>query len=218
MTMFSLEEVQEIREHIDALPGPVKLILVRPPANCERCAKLESFARELCMLSHNFKFENKTGSAVEVDNMSMYGINLMPALLIHGIAGGRIRFYGVPTVHEISTLLKTIKEAARGQLVLKPAVRHKYANTYTPIHIQILVPATSVFCPDAVAVAQKLAFTYHNVLLDIINTKDFPEWGKRHGANYETKVLVNGKKVVFGLSSESAFASDVLFASQSILL
>jgi predicted RNase H-related nuclease YkuK (DUF458 family) len=180
--------------------------------------KLQNFARELSMLSHNFQFETKVGNAVDVDNIADYGILMMPALLITGVAGGRVRFYGVPTVHEIAAMLKAIKEAAQGKLELSTRVRHRYSNTTHPIHIQILVPGTSVFCPDLVSIAQKLAFAYHNVTVDVINTRDFPEWGKRHGAQYETKVFINGRAIVFGLNTESSFADNILTASQPILI
>lgn len=216
--MFSIEDIMEIREHTNALPGPVKLTLVRPMVPDERCAKLEAFIRELSMLSPNFHSEVKLGSFNELENVTLYGVLLVPALLINGLAGGRIRFYGVPTVHEIAALLKAIKQAADGRLVLTSTVRHRYSNSNALIHVQILVPGTTVFCPDIVPIVEKLSFAYHNVLTDVINTRDFPEWGKKHGALFETKVLVNGRGVVFSEMSESVVADEIMVAATRMTL
>jgi hypothetical protein len=76
--------------------------------------------------------------------------------------------------------------------------------------VQILVPGTTVFCPEIVPAIEKLSFAYHNVLTDIINTRDFPTWGKKHGAQFETKVLVNGRNVVFSQHGESVVANEIM--------
>lgn len=210
MTMeLSFREIEEIREHIDALPGPVNLILVRESATCDDCQELEKFAKELTMLSHNFRFDVLIRSS-DPARASRYGIDITPALIVNGLAGGRIRFFGIPTTSELATFLRTVKEAAHGQLNLAPLVRHKFSNLLQPLHIRVLVPYTCIFCPDVVAMAQKLAFAYNQVTVDVVNLKNFPDLAKHYHAQTEPKVLVNDKFVPVTTESESKFAEMIL--------
>lgn len=209
-----MNEIDEIRNHIDALPGPVELIIVRDAALSDAEEALEKRMRELTMFSHHLHLQIWI-RASDPHKIAQFGVDRVPALLIHGVAGGRIRFYGTPTNSELIALLKTIKEAARGHIDLTPADRHVFSNLVYPLHLRLLVPPTSLFSPAIVAMAVKLAFTYNQVRADIVNVKDFPDLAARYAAHIEARVLVNGVSIPFVADTETAFVDSILKAVKS---
>lgn len=211
MTHLKMSEKEAIRENLDALPGPIHLVLITDGDGSEAGRHLEDVCRDLEMISSRFSLETHDRRSSD-DKVRGYDVPLVPALILEGVAGARIRFFGTPSGHEFASFLESLREAAEGHFGLHTATRHEFSNLVQAVRIDVMVPSTCVFCPPAVKEAEKLAFTFPQVIANIIKLADFPALARRYHGDYSTHVVVNGHEIMWEGVSEATFADRVLDA------
>lgn len=204
-----MTEVEEIQNHLVSLPDLVELIWVREADVSEAEAEFEKRLRNLAMHAPQIRLFLWVHPN-EPQKIAHHQIDRIPALLLHGVAGGRVRFYGVPSLSQLMALFKTIKEAARGYIDITPAARHALSNLSHPVRLTLLIPPTALFSPAILGMAVKLAFTYNQVYVDIINVKEFPEMAIRYDAHVEPRVLLNNRNIPFASETETSFIESLL--------
>jgi len=209
MSHLNLTEAVAIRENLGSLPGSVKLVLLKDAGACDACKSLEEECRDIEMVSSRFRVEilDRLSSDPRV---LKYDVQRAPALVVEGVAGGRVRFFGVPSGIEFADFLKSLGEAARGEMDLYPNTRHSFANLDTPIHLEVVIPPTVLFSPKAAGAAQKLAFTFPQVRADIIKMADFPDLMNAYSSDYLTHVRVNGRHLFPKGTTEAEMADHIL--------
>ena len=211
MTRLQMSEKQAIRENLDALPGPVRLVLITDADASEACHNLREICRDLEMISSRFILDVHDHKSNDT-RVRRYNVPLVPALIVEGVAGARVRFFGTPSGFEFASFLESLRDAAEGKFNLHATTRHKFSNLVQPVRIDVMVPSTCVFCPPAVKEAEKLAFTFPQVVANIIKLADFPALARHYHGDYSTHVVVNGHEIMWEGVSEAAFADRVLEA------
>ncbi|MGI8423143.1 MAG: hypothetical protein ACR2NO_03360 [Chloroflexota bacterium] len=134
------------------LVGQVNLVLfVQPPTGLYIRGREESqtgkqaraLMQELTELSDKIVLEVHNPLA-EPEVAQAYGIERNPALVIEGAIGkkGLVRFYGLPSGYEFSTLLEDIVDVSRGTTRLSEAAKQAAAALPGPLHLQVFVTPT----------------------------------------------------------------------------
>ena len=138
--------------------GSVRLVLfVQPPTGLyipgrdesQTGRQAQALMAELCELSDKLTLavHNPT---LEPDVAQAYGIARNPALVLERIAQdgqdeektGLVRFFGLPSGYEFSTLLEDIVDVSRRETRLSPAAREAAAKLPGPLHLQVFVTPT----------------------------------------------------------------------------
>jgi glutaredoxin-like protein len=123
------------------LAAPVKLLFFTQELECETCQITRQLAEEVAALSD--KIELVTYNfAVDKEPVAKYGIDKIPALVIAGDKDYGLRYYGVPSGYEFTSLIEDIVDVSRRSNRLSPKTKEALQKVANPVHIQVFVTPT----------------------------------------------------------------------------
>jgi len=71
-----------------------------------------------------------------------YGVEKIPAVILTGKNRGKVRFLGIPSGYEFSSLIEGIKDVSKGTTDLSEATKKELAKITAETHIQVFVTPT----------------------------------------------------------------------------
>lgn len=131
------------------LVDPVKLVyftqhqspLVVPSNVCMYCKETGDLLDEVASLSDKITIE--THDLLKDDELAKeYGIEKIPAVILTGKNKGKIRFFGIPSGYEFSSLIEGIKDVSKGTTDLSEDTKKELAKITKETHIQVFVTPT----------------------------------------------------------------------------
>jgi len=150
MALISGQDQAFLRDHFQQhLTAPVRIILFtkpdsrlfipgQPPTyNKETRELLEevaSLSDQITLVNHNLLEEPELAQ--------QYGIERTPAFVLEGAARGKVRFFGIPSGYEFTTLIEDLVDVARGQTDLSEATRAALERLEDDLHIQVFTTPT----------------------------------------------------------------------------
>jgi len=176
MPLLSEKDSAYLREEFaKQLVNPVRLVMfTQEKAACQYCRETEQIVREVAGLSdrievevHNFIADG--GKAKE------YDIARIPAIAVIGEKDYGVRFYGIPSGYEFTTLIEDIMAIAQGKSGLSDATREAVAALTEPVHVQVFITPTCPYCPRAVRLAHQLAIESDLIRGDMVEAIEFPQ-------------------------------------------
>ncbi len=194
----------------ERLKNKVKIVMFTQKLECEYCKPTEDILKEIAELSdkieleiHNFIEEKEVADKYHVDKI--------PAVLILGEDGKdyKVRFFGIPSGYEFTSLVEDIIDISREETDLTPETKDKLSKIDKPIHIQVFVTPTCPYCPSAVRIAHKLAIENDFIRSDMIESIEFPYLANKYGVYGVPKVIINEEIEFEGALPESTFVSFV---------
>ena len=144
---------EKIRSRFDhELVGKVKLVLfVQPPTGLyipgreepQTGRQAQALMQELTELSDKITLEVHNPRS-EPEVAQAYGVERSPALIVEPEDGrkGQVRFFGLPSGYEFSTLLEDIVDVSKGSTRLSESARQAAAALPGPLHLQVFVTPT----------------------------------------------------------------------------
>jgi alkyl hydroperoxide reductase subunit AhpF len=150
MPMIPAKDSSLIREHLARqLSGPVRIdfftqkesSLSLPLQECVLCRETEDLLRELSGLSNRIDLEVHDFIADEQTARNM-GITRIPAFVLSGASRGKVRFFGIPSGYEFSTLLEDLIDVSRGTTDLAQPARQELESLGRDVHIQVFTTPT----------------------------------------------------------------------------
>ncbi|KLO22320.1 protein disulfide oxidoreductase [Marinitoga sp. 1155] len=213
--------LEQVRELLSEMKGRVKIILFEKE-NCEYCDVTKQLYTEL-----------KEG--VENVDLDIYDINspiaeeyeidktLAPATVILASNGSDlgVRFYGIPSGHEFSTLLQDlILLSKNGEVELSEDAVAKLKNINKKMRLRVFVTPTCPYCPRAVLSAQQAAMINENINGEMVEANEFFEISSKHNVSSVPHTVIevfeDGEWVVkgefIGAYPEPNFVEEVLKA------
>lgn len=115
--------------------------LIIPAQECEYCGITRELLEEVASLSekiHLYIYD----FVKDVEVAKEYGIGEIPAIVIERPERRGVRFYGIPSGYEFSTLIADIVDVSRGKTDLSPGTREFLATLTEQVHIQVFVTPT----------------------------------------------------------------------------
>jgi alkyl hydroperoxide reductase subunit AhpF len=150
MALLSQEDAEFIRKHFDDhLTGDVAIDyftqreskLIVPGIECMYCRETRELLEEVAALSpkvtvnvHDFVGEEAMASAASIERI--------PAFTIKGAAKGSVRYFGIPSGYEFSSLIEDIVDVSTGTTDLAAPTLEALAGLKEQIHIQVFVTPT----------------------------------------------------------------------------
>jgi len=212
MGFLSERDKSEIREMFKELVHPVKIINFTQTLECTYCRETRQILEEVAELSDKIQLEvlNHMENKEKAD---AYGIeNQIPAIIIEGEKDYGIRYYGIPSGYEFSTLLEDIIMVSKRDSGLKPATKSALATLVKPVHIKVFVTPTCPYCPSAAITAHKMAFESDMIKAEVFESIEFPFLAQKYGVYGVPKVVINEKVSFEGALPEEMFLDYVLKA------
>ena len=190
------------------------ILLLNESNPCQYCEETEALIKELAELSDNISvevhdFENENEKASE------YNIDRVPAIAVVGARDYGIRYFGIPSGYEFSSLLEDIVDVSQGTTDLAPETKDKLKNITTETHIRVFVTPTCPYCAPAVRLAHKMAIENENIRSDMVEAQEFPRMAQRYNVRGVPRVVINENISFEGALPEPQYLEYILQASEN---
>ena len=123
-----------------------------------------------------------------------------------------IRFYGIPSGYEFSTLVEGIQMVGAGDSGLSQATKDALAKLDKPVHMQVFITPTCPYCPKAVHVAHQMAMESPFVQADMVEAIEFPHLSNKYSVMGVPRTVINEDTHVEGAMPEPMILQKVLMS------
>ncbi|RLF44669.1 MAG: glutaredoxin [Thermoplasmata archaeon] len=209
MPFISDEDKKYIRDRFEKeMEGEVKIIYFTQDFECQFCKETRQILEEITALSDKIRLEVHEFDK-EKEVAEKYGVDKIPATLIFGKKEYGIRFFGIPSGYEFSTLIEDIIHASTGKTNLKEEVREEIKKIEQPLHIQVFVTPTCPYCPTMVHIAHQMAVENENIRADMIEAIEFPHLAQKYNVMGVPKTVINDEREIVGAIPEEMFLEEI---------
>ena len=194
MALLKEEDRMHLIEHFQSLDAPVKIVVFTQKMECQYCQETRMIAEELVALSDKISLEVYDFEG-DQEIVETYNIDKIPATVI--MKGGDdpkdygIRYFGIPSGYEFSSLIEDIVMVSSGDSGLSDATKEILRNLDSPVHLQVFVTPTCPYCPPAVLLAHQLAFESDHVKADMVEAIEFPHLSNKYQVQGVPRTVIN---------------------------
>jgi glutaredoxin-like protein len=145
MALLKDEDRQHLIEEFKALQNRVVLLMFTQELECQYCRETRMIAEEVAELSDSISLE-VYNFVTDKEVAERYEIDKIPAIAV--LRDGEnptdygIRFYGIPSGYEFSSVIEDIMMVSQGESGLSDASKAQVAALADPVHIQVFVTPT----------------------------------------------------------------------------
>jgi glutaredoxin-like protein len=183
------------------LDSPVHLIFFEDTSGCEACPPTRRLLQHLATLNPHVTLETRH-LVLDRDEAERHGVDRAPAILLSAPERDRIRFYGAPLGNELPALVEAIERTASGESGLSESSRARLATLTKPVRIQVFFTPTCVYCPQMIALANRIAVESPLVTATAIDATEYPDLVQRYNVNGVPKTVIDGSIEVLGAATE----------------
>lgn len=181
--------------------------LLVPGHECQFCAETRALLKEVSALSEKLPLAVKDFVADAAEAQAL-GLSRIPAFVLAGQARGRVRYFGIPSGYEFSTLIEGLIGVSTGATVLSSTTRGILRDLDREVHVQVFVTPTCPYCALAARRAHQLAIESERITADVIEITEFPDLAQRHQVYAVPKTVIT---VAPGGAAEPAPGGQVEF-------
>lgn len=214
MNLLKDEDKKFITQEFEKLKDEVKITLFTQKLECQYCDQTHKLLEEVTGLSDKLSLQ-VFNFTVDKEKAQEYGVDKIPATIVEGAKDYGIRFYGIPSGYEFTSLLEAISIVSQGDSGLSPDSKRKIKTVDKPVHIQVFITPTCPHCSRAVQLAHRLALENDLIVADMIEAIEFPYLSNRYQVQAVPKVDINEKVQFEGALPEQAFVDQVLAAVEA---
>lgn len=197
MALLNDEIIKNVTEMLADLANDVRLVVFTTTKDCEYCKEIVQLAEEVAATSSKLTTEIHDFDAAP-EKAAEFNITMAPAIAIVGQRDYGLRYYGIPSGHEFSTLLYGIQRASQGQSDLDPQTLSFLNGLTTLVNLQVFVTPTCPYCPRSAILAYEMAVASDKVVADVVESMEFPELANRFSVMGVPLTVVNSKERVEG--------------------
>lgn len=151
MALISAKDAQFIKDHFQKnMTGEVTVkyftqhdspLMISGGPECMFCSETRQILEEVTGLSDKIKLEIYDFVS-DAEKARALDITRIPAFTIEGAARGRVRYFGIPSGYEFSSLIEDLVDVSRGKTDLSAETLRELAELQEPVHIQVFTTPT----------------------------------------------------------------------------
>lgn len=201
MPFLDEKTIAEVQKQLANMQAPVTLKFFSQPLECMFCKETHQLLEELLATNPLLSLETyQLDKDLEV--VKEYGIEQIPAIAVVGERDYGIRFYGIPSGYEFSSLLNAILMVSTGIAKLLPETKAWLDDLKEDISLKVLVTPTCPYCPPAVILAQRLAMYSPRVKAEMIEVSEFPHLAQKYAVQGVPRTVINETEFIEGSAPE----------------
>lgn len=213
MAMLKKDIQAQVQKEFARLDAPVKLVVFTQSFECQYCTETRELIEEVAELAPQLSveiYDLVTDKALAEE----YGIDKIPAVAL--VRGGEverdygIRFYGIPSGYEFSTLIQDIVMVSSGDSGLSEQTKAQLAKLEEPVHLQVFVTPTCPYCPPAVHLAHQLAMASDKVKADMVEAIEFPHLSNKYDVMGVPRTVINETEFLEGAAPEAMLMARIM--------
>ena len=197
MALLNDEIVQNVKQMLGGIPQDVTLAVFTDDEHCDYCKEIVQLVNEVAATTDRVSVEQYE---IHRDTAQAQALNLKraPAIAILGKEDYGLRYYGIPSGYEFSTLLHGIQKASEGKSDLDVQTKSYLATLEKPIELQVFLTPTCPYCPRSAILAMEMAIESKLVTADIVEASEFPNLSNHYNVMGVPLSVINGSERVEG--------------------
>ncbi|MCD6291749.1 MAG: thioredoxin family protein [Anaerolineae bacterium] len=218
MPLISKRDQEVLRKEFGHLIDPVKMIVFTRKMQCQYCRETRQIVEELAALSDKINVEVYDFDH-DKEQVEAYKIDKVPAIVI--ARGGEdpkdygIRYYGIPSGYEFSSLVEDVLMVSSGESGLADESKRAVADIAIPVHIQVFVTPTCPYCPLSVRLAHQLALESDYIVADMVEAIEFPTLSDKYQVMGVPRIIFNEEYHIEGAAPEPMMVDRLLQAVEA---
>ncbi len=197
MALLNEEIVRNVKDMLSELTNPVTLTVFTDDEHCDYCDEIVQLVSEVAATSDKVNVEQYEFHQ-DAQRANALKIERAPAIAIVGEKDYGLRFFGIPSGYEFSTLLHAILKASQGRSELDDSTKSYLASLKTPIDYQVFVTPTCPYCPRSAVLAMDMAVESPLVNANVVESAEFPDLANSFSVMGVPLTVINGKERVEG--------------------
>ena len=129
------------KEFSEKLVNPVRLVMFTQEFECQYCRETRQLVEEVAALSDKVDAE-VYDFVIDKEKAEAYSVDKIPAIAVAGTKDYGLRYYGIPSGYEFTSLIEDIITVSQGDSGLPAPTREALAQLSKPVHIQVFVTPT----------------------------------------------------------------------------
>ncbi|MFA3782256.1 thioredoxin family protein [Melioribacteraceae bacterium 4301-Me] len=200
----------ELKKILSVLTKKVKIVFFTQEIECQYCRETRQILTELSEVSDKLFLEVKN-FIIDKNDAEKYGVDKIPAtvLLDENDKDYGIKFYGIPSGYEFSSLLEDIKMLGTGNSGLPENVEEEIKKINSNVHMQVFVTPTCPYCPTAVITSHRFAYVNEKIKSDMIEATEFPHLSQKYNVRGVPRTVINESTYLEGAAPENVFLDKV---------
>lgn len=194
MALLNDEISQNVKQILADLPNEVKLLVFTTKDNCDYCKEIVQLAEEVAATSEKVVAEVSDFQDVP----QALDIAMSPSIAIVGAKDYGIRYYGIPSGHEFSTLLAGIQKASYGETELDAQTQTYLDSLTKPVNIKVFVTPTCPYCPRSAILAYNMAVASDYVVAEVVESMEFEDLSMKHNVMGVPLSVINDQERLEG--------------------
>ncbi len=190
MPLLDKETTEQVKRELADLAGPVRLVMFSQTFECDYCAETRQLVEEVAELSDQLTAEIYN-FVTDKEKAEELGVDKIPAIAVIGAEDYGVRFYGIPSGYEFTSLLYAIRTVAAGKTELSEETLKTLAEVTEPVHMQVFVTPTCPYCPMAVVLAHQMAIASPMVRADMVEAMEFPHLAIKYQVMGVPRTVIN---------------------------
>ncbi|MGY4687302.1 protein disulfide oxidoreductase [Petrotoga sp. DB-2] len=218
--LMDKETQNKVKEILEELTEPVQILLIKNDG--EYSEIVEQLLGELKELDERIKVDIYHSDSEEVNKYDIEK-DLIPAILILDSEGNDygIRYYGIPSGYEFTTLLQNIIAVSNNSVnSFSDENKEKLSQIDKKMRIRVFVTPTCPYCPRAVFAAHQAAMLNPNITGEMIEANEFDRISFEYGVSSVPHTVIEVKEneewvkkgEFVGAYPENSFVEEVLKA------
>jgi glutaredoxin-like protein len=187
---------------------PVRLVFFEQSIGCETCPPTRRLLEQIARENEQVVLET-LNLVLDREKAAEYGVDRVPALIIAGPGGDRVRYYGAPLGNELPTLVEAISMTATGETRLSEHSRVRLKSLSKPVRLQVFFTPTCIYCPQMISLANQAAIESPFVSTVAIDATEFPDLVSRYNVNGVPKTVINDASEIVGAAPEAEFIAAI---------
>lgn len=209
MSLLQEKDIEHIKTMFAGLEKEITLTYFTQEIECQYCAETHQILEELSALSEkiNLKVYDFVSDKAMIEK---YQIDKIPATVIESDKDLGIRFYGIPSGYEFSSLLEDILDLSKGDSGLSEESKSLLKVIEQPLRLQVFVTPTCPHCPQAVRLAHKIAMENEFVTADMVEATEFPHLSMKYNVRGVPRTMVGEDLPIEGGLPEKVFIEKIV--------
>lgn len=205
----------QVKEAFTQLDQPVEVVFFGQQDGCEFCDQTLQLVEEVAALSDLITLSRYDADR-DIEMAKTFNVDKTPGLVIAGRENGSlvdygVRFAGVPSGHEFSSLIQDILLVSGRDSKLSQSLRDMLVDLKEPVSLQVFVTPTCPYCPQAVILAHQMAMESSFVQAEMVEAMEFPELSRKHNVSGVPQTTINdGAGNVVGAVPENQLLAEIL--------
>lgn len=199
------------KEFSEKLVNDVRLVVFTQEVPCVFCKETVEVATDLAQTSPKIKLEIYDFVKDQM-KAKEFRIDKIPAMAVIGTKDYGVRFYGIPSGYEFTSLIGSVLDVSKGESGLSQKSKDLIKNIDKAVHIQVFVTPTCPFCPAAVRLAHRLAIESDMIWADMVESNEFVPLSQKYGVMSVPRIIINEKSEIAGALPEDLFVAHVMHA------